>query len=205
MFKPTTTSFYHYDNIPLRLYFEVAESSDYERLQLSGEYDAEKALDVWEDIVKRNSEENGSHQYYAYINSHKGLNKLLNDYTMTKAMLIKLAFVVDKKLIERLNKMGYRISTKNSQEYEDSLVAAIRKSDNMVTKITMRQNELNTLFKAQEGNKSKRSFEQVIADLTVGLGFIVNEDITLARYNEYRKIIQKKHELAKSKGRNGRA
>lgn len=55
----------------------------------------------------------------------------------------------------------------------------------------MKQNEL---IKFNEtGSNNKDTFETTMANLCSGLGFTVSDDITLARYNEYRKIIIRKN------------
>jgi len=47
-------------------------------------------------------------------------------------------------------------------------------------------------FKGESENAI--TFEELMATLCVQLGFTVPDDITLARYNEYKKIIKKRSE-----------
>jgi len=59
------------------------------------------------------------------------------------------------------------------------------------TRIRMLQSEVAN-FKGESENAI--TFEELMATLCVQLGFTVPDDITLARYNEYKKIIKKRSE-----------
>ena len=173
----------------------AASSGHYERLQLTGDIDIEKCVEKWEEIVSANSEANNSFEYANYVEKYRSYSLLLNEYITVKAMLTKLAFAIDKDLIEWLSKKGYKIVTNEGNDrYEESLMNAIRRSDNLVTKTMMKANELRALQNKQ--NNKIGGFESVIADLIFSLGFEVKDDITLARYNELKKLIKRKHEAA---------
>lgn len=160
---------------------------------MAGKVDIEKCVDAWELIVDKNSKANNSFDYINYIEKYRSYSLLLNEYITVKAMLTKLAFSIDVDIIAWLNKKGYKISiTEGNSKYEECLVNAIRKSDNLVTKTVMKANELRAL-QDKRGN-TNGSFESVIADLIFSLGFEVKDDITLARYNELKKLIKRKHE-----------
>jgi len=200
----TKERFYTYDNIKLRLYLQIAASGDYSQLITSGRADQTECYQAWEEIVKRNNEANNSYQFSAYFDSAQGYAKLIADYNTIKACLFCLLFEIDNDLISFLKEKGYHIDVESNSrtKYEESIHAAMRRSDNLITKIRMKQNELAMM--ADKGSGQNAGFEEIIANLSFMLGFTVNDDITLARYNEYRKIIKKKHDqLTKNKKSNG--
>jgi len=51
--------------------------------------------------------------------------------------------------------------------------------------------------KTPEGHRT--SFEELMANLNVSLGFVIADNVSLARYCEYKKIISKKLEAEKNK------
>lgn len=171
---------------------DIAKTAEFERLRISGS--GGDAYLAWEEIMKRNGEQNGSFRYSEYLENHKSYAELNNEYILTKALLIKLCFVVDFECIQSLRELGYKINTENSAKYEESLTRALRKSENLITKINMRKNQIESVAN-EKGDDF--GFEEVMASLISSLGFEVSSDITLARYNEYKKIIKKKHERNK--------
>lgn len=190
-FKIFTENYYSYETIPLKVYFEVSRGN-YVLLQLKGRQNIEKLNQVWEEIVKKNAKANESFQYDNFFAVYKSHGNLIQEYTTVKAILMKLAFKVDKIDIEYLKKKGYAINTTTSQKYLDSLLAAIKKSDNLVTRAVMKANELKS-FKGKL-DESLQTFDSVMADLTSSLGFEVKDEISLARYNELKKNIRKRNE-----------
>jgi len=181
--------YWAYETISLKLYLEIAGSGNIGRLHKKGKPDAE-CEKIWEDIVKQNQKANGSYEFDIYFFSTQDYALLLNDYIFIKAALMKLSLEVDRDLVKVLAGKGYRISLENSEEYAKTLLACLRRSENLITKTVMKHNELAEFSKARSG--AKTSFEEVMANLSFGLGFTVPDSITLARYNEYRKILKAK-------------
>jgi hypothetical protein len=156
----------------------------------------EKCMEAWEEIVKRNAEENGSYEYQNYLDNLKQYYRLIAEHTLIKASLLKLTYKVDPELAKYLTSRGYVIrlgkrKASDSEAYANSIHAAIKKSDNLVTKIEMKRKEMTntTNMKGQVKN-----FESVMGNLISLLGFEVRGDeLTLARYNEYKKFIKQKY------------
>lgn len=144
----------------------------------------------WDAIVQRNNEESGGLEYQNYFADLQAFSLLINEYILVKACLIKLSYKVDLELITFLKKKGYSINTKSTADYSESLNLAMRKSENLRNRFGLKQNELEETLKRQDGERL--SFEQVMANLNFLIGFNVDDNITLARYNEYRKIIKAK-------------
>lgn len=155
----------------------------------------EKCAEAWEEIVRRNAEENGSYEYQNYMDNLREYYRLIAEHTLVKASLLKLTYKVDPQLARYLTSRGYVIrlgkqKASDSEAYANSIRSAISKSDNLVTKIKMKQKEMTstTNLKGQV-----KSFESVMGNLIALLGFEVSANITLARYNEYKKFIKQKY------------
>lgn len=156
--------------------------------------DVEKCADKWEEIVVANARANNTFEYDNYLDKHKTYALLIHEYVTVKAMLTKLTFSVDMDAINWLNKRGYKIVISKGPDrnklYEDSLMAAIRKSDNLVTKTTMKANELKQ-FQTHHGQIE--SFEQIMANIIFHSKMNLPDDITLARYNAIKKLINQQN------------
>lgn len=155
----------------------------------------EKCAEAWEEIVQRNAEENGSYEYQNYLDNLREYYRLITEHTLVKASLLKLTYKVDPALAKYLTSRGYVIrlgkqKASDSEAYANSIHAALKKSDNLVTKIRMKQKEMTntTNLKGQV-----KTFESLMGNLIALLGFEVSADITLARYNEYKKFIKQKY------------
>lgn len=152
---------------------------------------------AWEEILKRNGEANNDYSYKQFFTKSAEYAKLLSDYQLIKAILIKLHFVIDDAHISFLGSKGYKIDTSTGSKYANSLSSALRKCENLLTKIIMRQNEISNQLNEKE--QKPVTLEQLLAHVSAGLGYEVKDDITLSRYNEYKKILEAKN---KQNGRN---
>jgi len=189
---------WQYDDIPFKLFVSITSIGGLNRLLKSGVATEEELSDVWELIVKRNSEVSNSYRYGTYFQLMKSYLNLINEHTAVKAMLLHLYIQYDAEIIATLKKKRYIINTDNNVLYDESLEAAGRKVENLLTKINMKFNEIQEFQKLDKGGKES-SFEELMATLTMSLGFVVADDITLARYNEYHKMLERKSATNKSK------
>lgn len=188
--KISSTSFYHHENIPLKLYLEIAGSNEYQRLVISGKATDHECLQAWERIIQKNYEVNGGFDYLNYKDTLQAYGRLVAEYNLIRCYLIKLVFMVDNDYIAFLSERGYKIKTTNSIEYAESINACLIRSENLITRITMKANELKEYIKESSGEVT--TFEGIMAGLSMALGFEVKDDITLLRFNEYKKLINKK-------------
>lgn len=179
---------YTYDTITLRLFIEIAGSGQLNRLLIRGRASNDELVQAFENIVKRNSEVSGNFQYMTYFQLLKSYAQYIAEYTITRAMLIKLAYVLDFATIQAVRRRGYRINTQNTATYAESLTAGLHRVSNLITRATMKRKEIEK-FNAPNDNNAE-TFESILANLSYNLGFIVPETITLAAYNEYKKIIR---------------
>lgn len=180
--------FLTYDNITLRTYLHIAATGEYDKLIVKGDCSKEECLAVWEELVNRN---NNGQVFSAYFDSSQKYALLISDYNTIKATLFILLFEVDNDAIAFLKRKGYVIDTSSRAKYDASLALAMKTSDNLLTKIQMKQNEIASMC---DNGSRMVGFEEVVANISFLLGFTINDDITLARYNEYRRIIAKRHE-----------
>jgi hypothetical protein len=189
-YKISSVTFYHHENIPLKLYLEIASSNDYQRLVISGKATDQECLQAWEKIVQKNYEVNGGFDYLNYKDTLRAYGRLVAEYNLIRCYLIKLVFMVDNDYIAFLDERGYKIKTTNSIEYAESINACLIRSENLITRITMKANELKEYIKESSGDVT--TFEGIMAGLSMSLGFQIKDDITLLRFNEYKKLINKK-------------
>lgn len=201
-YKNSSVVFFEYDNILLKLYLEIAKTGDFTRLVKEGKAGSEKCLDVWENIVKKQQQVTGNNQYDAFFRLNKGYLINLNDYTMIRACLILVGInylYIDWEYIKILKEKGYSIDTSTPERILETVKYQLQVCEKLITKSTSKRKELDMMIKGGEESKTEISFESMLANLNYALGFNVNEDLTLCRYNEYQKII-----TAKNKSLNGR-
>lgn len=193
----TTEKFYTYNDIPLKLFMEIAESSNMGKL-VKLEIDRVNVslndlYTLWENILIRNSKENNSLEYLNYFQLMQRYAALNAEYNLIKACLTKLYLVVDNKLIALLESMGYVIDKSSNEAYEDSIQRAANLSNNLVTKIETKANQLRSYIK--DGDNDSASFEEVRANISFMVGFNVDRDLTLAEFNGYKKLIKERNKV----------
>lgn len=170
---------------------QIAETQEYKQLVVGGNPPQEILVNTWEEIIKKNSTSSNNNQFYHYIRTLKAYEKVVAEYTLIRAAIIILAFKVDQQIISDLTARGYKFLYSNTEEYDAALSELVRRSSELTTRIRMLQSEVAN-FKGESENAI--TFEELMATLCVQLGFTVPDDITLARYNEYKKIIKKRSE-----------
>lgn len=192
-FKKKSDLFWDYANISLKLFIEIAQTGNFNLLLRSGNASAEQCLEQWEELVKRNSIEAGSHEYTHYFNLIKAYALLIAKQISVRATLLKLSVTTEWDDIVYIRSCGYNIDTTSTLSYWATLESSLRKSEDLLNKIKMKQFELEQIVKGRQKESGKiQGFEETIANLITSLGFSINDDITLARFNEYRKLIKKK-------------
>jgi hypothetical protein len=140
--------------------------------------------------VKMNNEESGNYDFFNYRDALASYNYLRRTYNLVKACIMKLAIRCDYSVIKILADEGYVISIKEN-EYDASLEAASRKSDNLATKIKSKQKEIDNY--TQTGDKKPMTFVRALAKLSYKLKYNVDPNITLSGYNELIKQWKEEH------------
>lgn len=203
--KIITDEIYQYVDIPLQVYFDVAHTGNILLLQKNGKPDEKLCEETWHEILKQNAKENGSLKYEKVFKSTRQHWLMVADYITVKSALTSLMIKQDNELIKELHQRGYHIRKDTIDDYAVSLEAASRKSDNLVTKIISKQNEIELLTggDAKPGNDT---VTQMLVDINCELGFVVPSNILLIEYNAYKRYIKTKKQaerdqLRKLKGR----
>jgi len=203
--------FWGYDDILLKLYLDIATNGGFERLVVSGRPTLEQCVTQWEEIVRRNSEENQSLQYQSYFSLVQAYTVLLAQHTTIKLLLMRSSLSGSKtegfrETILELKKRGYVLDVSSNEKYAESIALCMNRSNAMVTKINMKQSEIKEQLKRSEANsKGGDGFTDLLANLEEALGGHRNlpEDITLAKYNSLKKIASKKIKAAQAAQRKG--
>lgn len=186
-----TAVLYTYETILLRTFITITQTGEYSRLVIFGSATIERLAEAWESIVRANSKENGDRNYDSYFQLFKSYTQLVASYTVIKASLLNLCYVIDYELVSDLRKRGYKIDLANSISFARSIEAALCKVSNLVTKAVMKKKEMESMVLTTSQVRAP-GFEEIMANLNTGLGFEVKDDLTLSRYNEYKKILKSK-------------
>ena len=184
-----------YENIPLRTYFDIAQNGCYQKLLISGVATPDECKAQWNKIVTAAFEGNGTFDYISYIDNLEGYNHFLQEHNVVTAQLIVLHFQVDANIIKDLQEKGYQIDTSGKRAYYRSLITAVQRSRSLLSTIKIKANNMQQ-YNESLGESKPTSFEEIMALLIMALGFTVSDDITLARYNYYRKELERKYKQA---------
>jgi uncharacterized protein with NRDE domain len=188
----TTKTLLSYDTIKLRTYIEIANTGNLNTLIVRGKFSQSELIRAWEEIVKKNAEANQDANYDLYLDALKAYGAHMEEYNMVKAMLLCLKYFVDDEYIKALRELGYKIDTSGRQAYASSIIAAERRSDNLVTKIKTKYKELEKMTRRDVASE-ETTVGALVAQVSFGLGFNLAEDIGLAQFNEYKKLLKEKY------------
>lgn len=197
----TTGVLLAYDNITLAKYLEVAASGNLGLLVVKGKFGNKELVAAWEAIVKRNADANEDSNYDLYLDNLKAYGEFVAEFNLVKAMLTQLCFEVDDDRIADLSELGYKIrktkyvdgkEVESATAYQESIQAAQRKSENLITKINSKFKELQLASKAS--SVEAPTLGALLAQVSFGLGFNLPVDVTLSQFNEYKKLVKQKYD-----------
>jgi len=103
-----------------------------------------------------------------------------------------IAIKVDEVIINDLRLRGYKINTNNDKKYLESINAGLRRVSNLSTKIGLANSQMEEII-AMAKSVKRKSADELLAEVSAGLGFAVDDNVTLARFNEYSKIVANKN------------
>lgn len=179
---------------------EIIRTANHQLLIVSGAPSLDDIAQAWELIIQINSEVTGRMEYLMYLNMLKAHKKLWNKYQRVRALLLKAKLVFDKETVLSLRKHGFKIRIDGqdritrSINYANSLNDATHQARNMRSKLTIKKNQIDAFMAdAQKDKGGGAGFEEIMANLCAALGFEVKDDILLARFNEYNKVIKRKN------------
>lgn len=195
----STIIFYKYNDIPLKLYFEIIASGNFLLLIKSGNASQRECLEAWELIVEENSIHNNNYDYMNCLALQKSVAFYYNEYQLVKSAIVLVAYKQDLNIINYLNEIGYPVDNSTPEKLLESLTITQAMSDNLITKIKMKQNELDLYYKPVKTKKnSAYTFDHVMANL-LGQGFQVDDSLTLIRYNACIQVINDRKPKQKEK------
>lgn len=194
------------DELPLKNFLLIISTGDlkylYKRKKYKG-FRVHKTIElsmIWGDIVIEYADIDKNHQITESFNDQKIIYQLENSFIVIKAMIRLLMFITPNsknenhaalavKTIKDLRKLGYNINTSNSLEYAKSISNANKRSNSIISRIRIKKSEMRI---ESSSNDNPISFDQAISALNAALKFVVPDDITVARYCEYKKVLMKK-------------
>jgi len=187
------------------LYIDIANSGDVTKLVKSGQIDTEKCLEAWEELIKRQEKETGSNHLGSYISLLKAYLIYCNDHEVIRATLILVGYsneqrfakdgslvwinLIDWKHIIWLKSKGHVIDMTSYESMMESVKAGIHKNENLVTKAVSKRKELEKMLEGK-GDSKPLEFVDVMAQLNFAWPNPVSDDISLAGYNSYQKILK---------------
>lgn len=186
---------YTYSDILLKTFIEISNTGNLGLLLKKGKTRPEILAEVWEGIITENSKANNISDFNNNISELKSYHYLSNEFLFIRATLIKLLMDANDEDIKELRKRGYFIS-EDQEKYFDSVLMALRKCDNLKTKIEMKRKELERNNKSSD-KSGKVEYVDLIASLEMSLGRQVEDNITLSKYNSLCKFAKRKHEQEK--------
>lgn len=175
-----------YHNIPFRLFIEIVNTG---KTELLGGLDYNEA---WLQIIKDNAEATDNSQFNFYTKTFLKKSALAAKYLVEKASLLMIAIKVDEVIINDLRLRGYKINTNNDKKYLESINAGLRRVSNLSTKIGLANSQMEEII-AMAKSVKRKSADELLAEVSAGLGFAVDDNVTLARFNEYSKIVANKN------------
>ncbi len=131
---------YEYNTIPFRLFLKIAETGDINLLVRKGIVKEDKLSDCWEQIIKENKKHTGNTLLSTYMELSQDHLILLKEHTIIKSALIILMIKPENELaLEALVEYGYHL---NKKDMINSILNGLNNSNNIITHIQMKQNEI---------------------------------------------------------------
>ena len=193
-FRTTTpVQYLTYDEILLRTYVDILKTGNKRLLVIAGNPTETALLEEWEKIVLQNSKANDEFELSNYIDTLLNYKRLRTEYNLINAYLYKLLQVPDDEAFRYLKRKGYKIEvSKGNGPYIESIKAALHRATSYITQIKAHEKEMEQAVSKAADSQSV-SVEQVLATISASLGFNVPTDVTLARFNEFKKIVRQKN------------
>lgn len=194
MSKIGLEKYYTYNNIPLWLYVQIANTGNYKLVSKGKIKSTLNCLAAWEKITMLMSKQD-SGVYSDTLERSTTYIQLQADYLYIKACLSKLLILIpfiDKETISKLSDLGYEIDITNKTTYIKSIESVDRKSNNILNKIRSLESRLTTVF--NESKKVKEiSLGEMISSVNVTLGNnYVDQFTPLELYNTYKIMAKNK-------------
>lgn len=185
------SKYYNDLEIPAKLFFDVLEDGDLNKLIVSGSPAEEELIDAWDNIFDKYFEAREDAKMRLILKKQATISltarkiESFRDYTY---ILFNNPFNKEQllEIVEALKKAGLRISIKNE----------LKKEILRVLKITIPSLEIQLKLDTQNLKEltkgKKQKFVDALASMTLAGGVKLNNDVTLAFYIAYEKQLRKK-------------
>lgn len=219
IFKKASVKFWEYDDISLKLYIDISKTGDVTKLVKVGRIENQQCLDKWEELIKRQEKETGTNNLGAYISLLKAYLSYSNDHEVIRASLILVEWsneqkiakdgslvwvnLTDWKHVIYLKSKGHTIDFTTYDTMITTVRAALHKNENLVTKAVSKRKELEKMLAGKEEGKPLE-FVDIMAQLNFAWPNPVSDDISLAGYNSYQKILKARQKAEENARRNNR-
>lgn len=181
--------------LPLETFLHICMTGDLTNLRRDGEWEplTQEHKDLWGDILMEYAELDNNQDILTKFETQKDIIQLQSAYNVINAMILWLQLVTPPEptsvqYVNDLQKMGYHVDCTNSELYKLSLERAAKKTGSILTMIAMKKNTL----KGEQIEEKNISFDAIMALISAELKFVIPEDISVARYCEYKKIMKRR-------------
>lgn len=193
------------NDLPLRNFLLVTSSGDYKFLYKWSDFiwfdvpESHDLSNLWSDLILEYGRLDNNLQIDESFQNQKILNQYENSFVFVKALIRILTLVspdsenenysgAANDAIKTLDKLGYKIDVSSTKNYAKSITAADKRANSIITRINILRNEISG---NQSGENESASFDGIMSALSAALKFRVSEQITVARYCEYKKVLTK--------------
>lgn len=181
--------------LPLKVFLHICMTGDLTNLRKDPGWDpvTQELKDLWGDLIIEYAHLNNDQEVLTKLEAEKEIAQLQAAYIVIKAMIRYLEILTPDKdknaagYVSDLMKMGYHVDCSNSQNYKLSLERADKKSNSIITLIQMKKNSLKG-----EVEEKNLSFDAIMAVISAELQFIIPDNISVARYCEYKKVMKRR-------------
>lgn len=192
--KLNYSTYWTYDTITFKLFFDIVTSGDIKLMVKEGLPD--KNLESkWLELIQENAKQTQDLTLVHQRNDFQALNYNIAEFILVRSALLKLYVVVDDECLDLLKQKGYNIRAVKGEtkdfEYAKDLAEAVIRSDNLLAKVTRKQMEITRKYSSDKPTIA--SYGDIIAELNIQLGFVTPRDLTLSEFNGYRKILKAKN------------
>lgn len=190
-------SFYTYEDIPFKLFVDIADKGDYTKILKSGRASLDICYDAWENLIETHNKVNNNFKFENYKNTFRDQAMFINLHTLINACILKLTInKTDNNAISILRDNGYVMDENNLNASLDKAIIKVR---HLNTKIQSKEKELTRLSASNKVDKNI-SFYDLLSETSYRYGVRLPMDVTLAEYNSCNKTLEKNSKKKTLKG-----
>lgn len=180
------------DILPLKIFFAVSETGNFELLIIdNAEISKKILLETWEALVLEYAKLDGNQQVQDVMDKGDEIFRQAALYCEIKAMLLYLTGAYKAEYIQRLSELGYQVDLSSYQDKIRTIQNLDRRANSISTRMQIIEKEIE-----QYGDGKRGSFDAAMSFLGLHLPHLPDENITVSRFLAYKRQI---HERNKAK------